>query len=93
MPETHAAPRGALVMATTGGGGALKNALDAGPRRSRRTFQLVGEVISELGKVTWPSREATARLTMFVVAIAAVTGVFLSLWDFGFGQAASRFLF
>jgi preprotein translocase SecE subunit len=47
---------------------------------------MVGDVISELGKVTWPNRETTTRLTGLVLAIAAAVGVFLSFWDFGFGQ-------
>jgi preprotein translocase SecE subunit len=67
--------------------------VDEGAVRPRRWFEFIGEIAGELGKVTWPSREATMRLTAFVIGIAVAIGLFLGLWDAGFGQAASRFLF
>jgi len=44
----------------------------------------VGEVISELKKVVWPTREETRRLTVMVIIIAGSIGVFLAVWDYGF---------
>ena len=64
--------------------------MNEGTGRPRRRFQIVGEVISELSKVHWPSRQDTMRLTMLVVAVSAVMGVFLGLLDFGFNEAAKR---
>ena len=74
-------------MASAPGRNQIRSAIDQGQGgRSRRAFGMVGDVISELGKVTWPNRETTTRLTGLVLAIAAAVGVFLSFWDFGFGQ-------
>ena len=57
-----------------------------GSEAARRAFSLsiVGDVISELRRVTWPSREETFRLTLMVIAVAAVVGAFLGLVDLGF---------
>jgi len=64
--------------------------MDEGQGRRRGRFALVGEVYSELTKVTWPSREDAARLTMLVLGVSVVVGAFLSLWDFGFSQLVER---
>ena len=49
-----------------------------------------GTRLGELTKVTWPSREDAARLTVLVLAVAAAMGVFLGLWDFAFSQLFER---
>jgi preprotein translocase subunit SecE len=46
------------------------------------------DIVGELQKVTWPSREETFRLTGIVLAISLAVGLLLGLLDFGF----SRFL-
>ncbi len=43
-----------------------------------RTFR---EVRAELRKVVWPSRKETIRLTIVVIAVSAVIGLFLFLAD------------
>lgn len=48
-----------------------------------RTF--VREVVGELRKVTWPSRDRIVRLTGVVVAMVMVVAGFLYLWDLGLG--------
>ena len=57
-----------------------------GSEAARRAFSLsiVGDVFSELRRVTWPSRQETMRLTLMVIAVAAVVGAFLGLVDLGF---------
>ena len=71
----------------------MRSAIDQGQGgRSRRAFGMVGDVISELAKVTWPNRETTTRLSGLVLAIAAAVGIFLSFWDFGFGQLVTWFI-
>ena len=81
-------------MASTQGRGAMRAVLDEGPRRPRRRFQLVAEVITELSRVTWPTRQETFRLMWFVVAIAVTVGIFIGIvWDNIFGELAKRFLF
>ena len=59
------------------GRGAVRRALGAGA---------VGDVISELRRVTWPTRHETMRLTMMVIAVAAVIGAFLGLIDLAFSR-------
>ena len=50
------------------------------------SFRMVGDVASELRRVTWPSREETMRLTLMVLMISAAIGVFLGLVDMGFAR-------
>ena len=64
---------------------------DGSGGRRRGFFAAVGEVVTELSRVTWPTREEALRLTGLVLVVAAIAAVFLSLWDFGFGQAVDRF--
>jgi preprotein translocase subunit SecE len=40
-----------------------------------------GEVISELRKVNWPTRQEAMRLTVLVLAVSVTIGVFLGLID------------
>ena len=42
------------------------------------------DVVSELRKVTWPTRQETLNLTMVVAVVAAVLGAFLGALDYGF---------
>lgn len=49
-------------------------------------WQFFGEVINELKKVTWPSREETTRLTILVIAISATIGVALGVLDLLFNR-------
>ncbi len=54
----------------------------AGERRSRFSpFQFFGEVAGELKRVTWPSRQETTRLTILVIAVSIVIGIFLFAFD------------
>jgi preprotein translocase SecE subunit len=64
------------------GGNPLRGMMDEGQVRRRGRFAFFGEIYSELSKVTWPDRETAWRLTMLVIGVAAVMGVFLGLiWD------------
>lgn len=50
-----------------------------GQRVAGRRFLL--EVISELRKVNWPTRQETTRLTLLVLAISVSIGIFLGVVD------------
>ena len=50
------------------------------------SFRVFGEIYSELRRVTWPTREETTRLTIMVVAVSAVIGIFLGLVDLRFSS-------
>ena len=52
---------------------------EAGPRGG--LFRFFGEVVNELKKVTWPTRQETTRLTILVVAVAVAIGIALGLAD------------
>ena len=54
--------------------------------RKRFSFRSVTEVIAELRRVTWPTREETMRLTIMVLAVAATIGIFLGVVDIGFSR-------
>ncbi len=77
-------------MAQARGGNQLRSMMDEGQTRRRGRFQLIGEVYSELAKVTWPSREDAARLALLVISVSVVMGVFLGVWDFAFSQLVER---
>ena len=50
------------------------------------------EVLSELRKVTWPSRDETVRLTIMVLIVSAVIGLFLGAVDYVFNLVVTRTL-
>ncbi len=56
-------------------------------------FNFFANIIAELRKVTWPTRQEAIRLTIMVLAVCAVAGVFLALADYGFTELVKRFFF
>jgi preprotein translocase subunit SecE len=46
--------------------------------------RFVRESQAELAKVTWPTREQTINLTIVVLAVCVVVGVFLGAVDYVF---------
>ena len=64
------------------GGNSLRGVMDEGQVRRRGRLAFFVEIYSELAKVTWPDRQTAWRLSMLVIGVAAVLGVFLGLiWD------------
>ena len=55
---------------------------------SKRVFALsiIGDVIAELNRVTWPTREETTRLSIMVITVAVIVGIFLGVIDLGFSS-------
>lgn len=43
--------------------------------------QFVKEVVSELKKVTWPTREETIKLTAVVIVLSIIVGAFIGGLD------------
>ncbi len=57
----------------------------AGPvKQNRSRLKFIGEIISELKKVTWLSRREIIYLTIMVLVVAGAAGVILGLLDYGF---------
>jgi preprotein translocase subunit SecE len=54
-------------------------------KRRLPSFRFIGDIIGELRKVTWPTREEAIRLTIMVLIVCAVVGVILAVLDYGFG--------
>ena len=73
-----------------GGQNQVRSMLDEGQTRRRGRFQFFVEIYSELTKVTWPDRQTAGRLTLLVIGVAAVMGVFLGLWDLAFSEIVER---
>jgi len=50
------------------------------------------EVKVELGKVVWPTRQETIRLTMIVILISVAVGLFIGALDILFTNTIAFFL-
>ena len=55
-------------------------------------FSFFGEVIGELKKVTWPTREETTRLTILVISVSVAIGIILGVIDLGFSRLFDRII-
>lgn len=76
--------------------GAIRR-LAAGPQERGHLYRLThprfaGEIIGELRKVVWPSRQETRNLTTVVVVLAVAVGVFLGVIDFAFSKLIENVL-
>lgn len=47
-------------------------------------IQFIKEVITELKKVTWPTREETMKLTVVVIVLSVLVGAFVGSLDITF---------
>lgn len=92
-PATRARPsrptRAVAATGTSAGGAVQRSAsarspLPAGGLRGMMRPQWARDVMSELKKVTWPTREQTMNLTLVVIVVAAALGLFLGGLDYGF---------
>lgn len=62
----------------SGAGGGGSTPQDASIQKSRNYLQ---EVWVELKKTTWPSREEATRLTMVVIGVIVVLGIYMGILD------------
>jgi len=71
------------------------------PRRGFKPFgwlarlqpRFVGDIISELRKVTWPTFADTRYLTFVVAVVAIAVGLVLGMFDLAFGWIIERLFF
>jgi len=47
-------------------------------------IQFVKEVMAELKKVTWPTRQETVKLTLVVIVLSLLVGTFIGILDITF---------
>ena len=73
-------------MARAPGGSILRRPASSEATRRGGIWQFFGEVVTELKKVTWPSRQETIRLTIMVIAISGAIGVVLGILDLLFNR-------
>lgn len=66
------------------------NAKSTPARKSR--FSFFAEVIAELRKAHWPSRQEALRLSALVFVVCAVVGAILGALDYGFFRLFSDLL-
>ncbi len=53
---------------------------------SNRIKTFLQDSRQELKRVNWPTRNETAKYTLFVIAFSVLVAVFLGILDFGFMQ-------
>ncbi len=80
-------------MAGPSRGSILRRPSTSEARRRVGIFQFFGEVVSELKKVTWPTREDATRLTTLVIAVAVTIGIALGIIDMLFSRLFNYVLF
>lgn len=51
------------------------------PRATTAQTQMFDGLMSELRKVSWPTRQETVRLTMVVVLISLIIGLYVGIID------------
>ena len=52
-----------------------------------RFRRFLDEAWSELKKVTWPTREQVRNLTILVLSVSLVVGLYITVFDFIFTEA------
>jgi len=60
--------------------------------KKRSRFAFFGDVIGELRKVVWPSRQETLRLTAMVLGVCIAMGLLLGALDYGFAELVAKVL-
>ncbi len=50
------------------------------------------EAWQELEKVSWPDRKTSVRLTISVITMAGILGIFIAVSDFGLIEILERFI-
>jgi preprotein translocase subunit SecE len=67
-----------------------KSTAPAAPKKRRFTF--FSDVVAELRKVAWPTRDETIRLTLIVIGACVIMGAVLGGIDFGFSWLVQQVL-
>jgi preprotein translocase subunit SecE len=56
----------------------------------KRRFTFFADIINELKKVIWPTRQETIRLSLIVIGLCLVMGVILGALDWGFSELVAK---
>jgi preprotein translocase subunit SecE len=55
-------------------------------KQGKPRFKFVNDIISELKKVTWPTRREATYLTTLVIIFTVAVAIVLGVIDFGFSK-------
>jgi preprotein translocase subunit SecE len=56
----------------------------------KRRFTFFADIVTELRKVVWPTRQETLRLSLIVIGLCLVMGLLLCLLDYGFSELVAK---
>ena len=59
-------------------------------KKKRSRFAVVGDIVGELRKVVWPTRQEAFRLTLMVLIVSVVAGIVLGSIDYGFAELVTK---
>ena len=59
-------------------------------KTKKSRFAIFGEIIGELKKVIWPTRREATRLSLMVLIVCLIVGVFLGALDYGFAELVAK---
>ena len=62
----------------------------SGAQPKKRRFTFFSDIIGELRKVVWPTRQETVRLTLIVIGLCVVMGLILGAVDYGFSELVAK---
>ena len=80
VPEAHPAPRDKVARPVKQSPVSKR----LGFKRPSVSFAFAQDILAELKRVNWPTREQTNRLTVIVVAVSIAVGIMLGAVDFIF---------
>lgn len=67
-----------------------KKAQASGAPPKKRRFTFFADIIGELKKVVWPTRQETTRLTLIVIGLCLIMGLILGAVDYGFSELVAK---
>jgi preprotein translocase subunit SecE len=67
-----------------------KTQLQTAKPKKRSRFAFISDIVGELRKVVWPSRQETLRLTLMVIGLCVAVGLILGVLDYGFAELVSK---
>ena len=62
----------------------------SGAQPKKRRFTFFADIVGELRKVVWPTRQETTRLTLIVIGLCVVMGLILGAVDYGFSELVAK---
>ncbi len=61
-------------------------------KQGKQRFKFVSDIIAELKKVTWPTRQEATYLTTLVIIFTVAVAIVLGVIDYGFSRLMNLIL-